>query len=50
VRVVIGDWGGGAANWTDTRDNREGTLLFRWSRSDDPVPKLEARLVKASEL
>jgi hypothetical protein len=50
VRVVIGDSGGGAANWIDTRDHREGTMLFRWSRSDDPVPKLEARLVKASEL
>jgi len=50
VRVVIGDSGAGAANWMDTRGHREGTMLFRWSRSDDPVPKLDARRVKVSEL
>jgi hypothetical protein len=50
VRVVIGESGGGVANWMDTRGHREGTMLFRWSRSDDPVPKLDARRVKVSEL
>jgi hypothetical protein len=50
VRVVIGGSGGGAANWMDTRGHREGTMLFRWSRTDDPVPKLEARRVKVCDL
>jgi hypothetical protein len=50
VRIVIGGSGGGSANWLDTRGHREGTMLFRWSRSDDPVPKLEAQRVQVSEL
>ncbi len=50
VRVVIADSSSGASNWIDTRGHREGTMLFRWSRSDKPVPKLDTRLVKASEL
>lgn len=50
VRAVIGDSGGGAVNWLDTRCHREGTMLFRWSRSDLPVPKLEARVVEVSRL
>ncbi|MBW2420727.1 MAG: DUF1214 domain-containing protein [Deltaproteobacteria bacterium] len=50
VRVVIGDSGGGASNWMDTRRHREGTMLFRWSRNELPVPKLDARVVKLSEL
>jgi len=32
----------------DTRGHREGTILFRWSRNDLPVPKLEARVVQLS--
>ncbi|MCP5041978.1 MAG: DUF1214 domain-containing protein [bacterium] len=50
VRIVIGDSGAGAANWMDTRGHREGTMLFRWSRTDLPVPKLEAQRVKISDL
>jgi len=50
VRVVIGEAGGGAANWMDTRGHHEGTVLLRWSRNELPVPKLDARLVKISEL
>jgi hypothetical protein len=48
VRVVIGDSGGGVANWMDTRGHREGTILFRWSRNDLPVPKLDARVLQLS--
>ena len=50
VRVVIGESGADAANWMDTRGHREGTMLFRWSRNDLPVPKLDARVFKLSEL
>jgi hypothetical protein len=49
VRVVIGDSSGGAANWMDTRGHREGTMLFRWSRNDLPLPELEARVIKLPE-
>jgi hypothetical protein len=48
LRVVIGGSGGGAANWLDTRGHHEGTMLFRWSRSDLPVPKLESRVIAVS--
>jgi hypothetical protein len=50
VRVAIGDAGGGAANWLDTAGHREGMILFRWSRTNEPVPAIATRVVKASEL
>jgi hypothetical protein len=50
VRVVIGGSGDGATNWMDTRGHREGTMLFRWSRNELPVPKLDVRVFKLSEL
>jgi hypothetical protein len=34
----------------DTRGHREGTMLFRWSRNELPVPKLDVRVFKLSEL
>jgi hypothetical protein len=50
VCVTIGDSGAGAANWMDTRGHREGTMLFRWSRNELPVPRLDTRVFKLSEL
>lgn len=45
VRMIIGEDPAGAANWLDTRGHREGTLLFRWSRTNEPVPEIHARVV-----
>jgi hypothetical protein len=52
VRVVIANAARGAqaGNWIDTRGHREGTLVFRWSRSRDPVPAIETELVPLSSL
>ena len=44
------DPGDRCANWIDLKGHREGTLVFRWSRSKDPVPPIETELVKWSEL
>lgn len=46
VRVAIGARRGGVPNWIDTLGHREGTLLFRWSRTQDPLPRLDATVVK----
>jgi len=40
----------GVANWVDPRGCCEGTMVFRWSRSRDPVPAIECRLVALDEL
>lgn len=37
-------------NWLDTKNHREGTMVFRWSRSESPAPPLECRLVKLDEV
>jgi hypothetical protein len=50
VTAVIADAQRDAPNWLDTRGHREGVMLFRWSRSRDPVPTLEAEVVKLGEL
>jgi hypothetical protein len=52
VRVAIANAARGArrGNWIDTRGHREGTLVFRWSRSRDPVPPIETELVPLSAL
>jgi len=48
VRIWIGDTRAGEANWIDTRGHREGTMLFRWSRTAAPLPTLSAEVVKLS--
>lgn len=58
VRVAIasgrprsgGQSGGRIDNWLDTLGHAEGTMLFRWSRSNDPVPQLTTRVVKLADL
>ncbi len=49
VRIVLGDAGGNAKNWIDTRGHREGTMLFRWSRTEDPLPELNVRLINPAD-
>ena len=38
------------ANWLDPCGHREGTMVFRWSRSRDPVPEIECREVELAAL
>ena len=37
-------------NWLDTRGHRQGTMVFRWSRSAHPLPVFESHVVKLAEL
>lgn len=48
VRILIGDDGVGAGNWIDTQGHREGTMLFRWSRTAAPVPVLATEVVRGA--
>ena len=50
VRVVLSSGRPEVANWIDLGGHGEGTMLFRWSRSKDPVPVISTRVVKLSEL
>ena len=40
----------GLPNWLDPKGHREGTMIFRWSRSQDPVPEIATRLVARADL
>ena len=46
VRILIASRDPGCRNWIDTRGHQEGTMLFRWSRSNAPVPEIRAEVVK----
>jgi hypothetical protein len=46
VRIVIADSHRAAPNWIDTLGHREGVMMFRWSRSKDPVPRISAQVVQ----
>lgn len=45
VRIIIGEAAAGSVNWMDTRGHREGTMVFRWSRTNEPVPEIDVRVV-----
>lgn len=49
VEVVIGPFQPRGPNWVDTRDHREGTLIFRWSRSVDPPPEFETEIRRVDD-
>lgn len=49
VRAVISQRPTGAPNWIDPKGHREGTMVFRWSRSKSPVPKIGCTLVKLGD-
>ncbi|MBP1685554.1 MAG: hypothetical protein H6Q33_1697 [Deltaproteobacteria bacterium] len=50
VRVIIADEHRMTPNWIDTLGHREGVMMFRWSRSKDPVPRLHAEVVSLATL
>jgi hypothetical protein len=50
VRAVISGRDPGTPNWIDTKNHQEGPMIFRWSRTREPVPELEAKVVKLADL
>jgi hypothetical protein len=50
VRVAISARRPAAGNWIDTRGHRVGTVVFRWSRTDLPLPALRTTVVPVAEL
>jgi hypothetical protein len=50
VCAVIAHRDPGRPNWLDPQGHREGTLVFRWSRSSAPVPPIDAELVSLGSL
>ena len=49
VRAVISHSPTGAPNWIDTKQHREGTMIFRWSRSSAPPPAIECRKIPLAQ-
>ena len=50
ARIVISSQRPGRCpNWIDTRGHRVGTMIFRWSRTDLPLPELATRVVSAAD-
>ena len=50
VRIVIAEQRRGASNWIDLQGHREGMMLFRWSRSRDPLPAIASQVGKLADL
>lgn len=50
VHVVLSHRSNGLPNWIDTKGHCEGTMVFRWSRSESPAPPIECRLVKLDDI
>jgi len=50
VRAVICGRRPAVSNWIDTAGHREGTVVFRWSRTNAPMPAFETRVVGIGEL
>lgn len=51
VRVVISERRPGAEqNWLETRGHRQGSIVYRLSRSQEPMPAFETKLVGIDEL
>lgn len=50
VRVVLSQGRPALANWIDLRDHRVGALVFRWSRTEAPIPSIETRVVPLASL
>ncbi len=50
VRLVIAQADPGVPNWLDTLGHREGTMLFRWSRTAEPLPRFATRVVPLRDL
>ena len=52
VRVVLSHRRPDApvTNWIDTKSHREGTMVFRWSRSDSSAPEIACELMKLRDV
>jgi hypothetical protein len=50
VRAVISMRRPPVPNWIDTRGHRVGALVFRWSRTDLPLPPITTRVVPVASL
>jgi hypothetical protein len=50
VRAVISMRRPPTPNWIDTRGHRVGALVFRWSRTDLPLPQIKSRVVSLASL
>jgi hypothetical protein len=51
VRIVISERRPGAAkNWLETQGHRQGSIVFRLSRSAEPMPEFATQLVGVDEL
>jgi hypothetical protein len=49
VIVVSAEEPTGAPNWLDTQAHTQGTMVFRWSRSDAPCPTFHCRVVRTAD-
>ena len=49
VQVVVSPQSVESDNWLATQGHLEGTLVFRWSRSKQPVPPISTRRVSIEE-
>ena len=50
VRLVVAAERPAAANWLDTDSHREGLMIFRVSRSDEPPPAIATEVVRLADL
>jgi hypothetical protein len=50
VRLVVAAGRPAAANWLDTDAHREGIMIFRLSRADEPPPPIETEVVRLDDL
>ena len=50
VRAIIADCPPRGPNWLDTRGHHECSVLFRISRSPDPVPDIGVEIVPLAGL
>lgn len=50
VRIAIGPNQVSTPNWIDTAGHTQGVMLFRWSRTREPIPELSMRIATVGEL
>jgi hypothetical protein len=50
IRIVVSDHAPPSGNWLDSDGHREGTLVFRWSRTHEPIPEFSTEVVQASQV
>lgn len=50
VHVVLAGRAPARGNWLDSDGHREGKIVFRWSRTNDPLPAFSTRVVQIESL